>query len=171
MNNINNMMTSITVILKNNNLKELSLGDIDELSDPTYIIWYDNDCTPYEDPVIKITRDDSGLSFEVDARDFGNTVTIQDYDIDRLEWWQSIHACVLEVLEQDGKHRCPACGKILKGRQKYCSETCRKFAAPAPTVHEVAELANKRINQLVGRIAGSNRKLKNELIEKYSITL
>lgn len=130
MNNISNLMASVLAILKNNNLNELSLGDMDELSDPTYVIWWDNSGTPYEDPVIKITSDNDGLSFKIDARDFGNTVTVQDYDIDRLEWWQSIHANMLEVLQRDGKRRCPVCGKPLKVHQQFCSDSCRKFATP-----------------------------------------
>lgn len=171
MNNISNTMASIVAILTNNGITELSLANYDELNDPAYVIWFDNDGVPYDDPVVKIMLEDTQLSVEVEARNFSNNITLQDYEIDRLEWWRCLHASVLEVLEQDGKHRCPACGKILKGQQKYCSETCRKFVAPAPTILEVAELANKRINQLAGRIAGPNRKLKNELIKKYSITL
>lgn len=171
MNNISDTMASIVAIFTNNGLTELSLANYDELNDPAYVIWFDNDRVPYDDPVVKIMLEDTQLSVEVEARNFSNNITLQDYEIDRLEWWRCLHASVLEVLEQDGKHRCPACGKILKGQQKCCSETCRKFIAPAPTIHEVAELANNRINQLAGRIAGSNRKLKNELIEKYSITL
>ena len=88
-----------------------------------------------------------------------------------LEWWQSIHACVLEVLESDGKRRCPACGKPLQAQQKYCSETCRKFAMPQPTPQKVAELANERIRKLIARIAQGNRKLKQSLTEEYFIKL
>lgn len=171
MNNINNLMASIAAILTHNNISELSLGDIDELNDPTYVIWYDNHGTPYDDPVIKVMRDDEGLSFEVDARDFGNTITVQDYDIDREEWWKGIRDNMLEVLQRDGIRRCPACGKPLKGHQQFCSDTCRKFMAPPPTLHEVTEMANSRIRQLIEQIAGTDRKLKKELIQKYSITL
>lgn len=152
MNNISDLMASITTILTNNNLSELSLGDIDELTDPTYVIWYDNNGSPYDDPVIKVMRDDEGLSFEVDARDFGNTVTVQDYDVDRLEWWQGIRDNILEVLQRDGTRRCPVCGKPLKGRQQFCSDTCRRSATPPPTIKEVTEVANRRIRTLVNTI-------------------
>lgn len=142
MNNISDLTASILAILKNNNLNELSLGDITELSDPTYIIWWDNNGTPYEDPVIKVTSDNDGLSFEVDARNFGNTVTIQDYDIDRLEWWQGIHANMLEVLRRDGTPRCPACGRTLKKHQQFCSDACRKFSFFAPATQDISKMTN-----------------------------
>lgn len=171
MDNISNIMAAIVAILKNNGLTELSLENYNELNDPAYIIWFDDDGTPYDDPVIKVIVEDSEISVEVEARNFSNNVTLQDYEIDRLEWWQGIHACVLEVLENDGKRRCPACGKPLRTRQKYCSETCRKFAMPQPTPQKVAELANKRIQKLIARVAQGNRKLRAELIEKYIVKL
>ncbi len=171
MDNISNIMAAIVAILKNNGLTELSLENYDELNDPAYIIWFDDDGTPYDDPVIKVIVENSEISVELEARNFSNNVTLQDYEIDRLEWWQGIHACVLEVLENDGKRRCPTCGKPLRARQKYCSETCRKFAMPQPTPQKVAELANKRIQKLIARIAQGNRKLRAELIEKYTVKL
>lgn len=171
MDNISNIMAAIVAILKNNGLTELSLENYDELNDPAYIIWFDDDGTPYDDPVIKVIVEDSEISVELEARDFSNNVTLQAYEIDRLEWWKSIHACVLEVLESDGKRRCPACGKPLRARQKYCSETCRKFAMPQPTPQKVAELANERIRKLIARIAQGNRKLKQSLTEEYFIKL
>lgn len=171
MDNISNIMAAIVAILKNNGLTELSLENYDELNDPAYIIWFDDDGTPYDDPVIKVIVENSEISVELEARNFSNNVTIQAYEIDRLEWWRGIHACVLEVLENDGKRRCPVCGKPLRARQKYCSETCRKFAMPQPTPQKVAELANKRIQKLIARIARGNRKLRAELIEKYTVKL
>lgn len=171
MDNISNIMAAIVAILKNNGLTELSLGDYAEQDDPTFIIWFDNDGTPYDDPVIKVIVADSEVSVEVEARNFTNNATIQAYEIDRLEWWQNIHTSVLQVLENDGKRRCPACGKPLRARQKYCSETCRKFAMPQPTAQEIAELANKRIQKLIAHIAQGNRKLKRSLTEEYTIKL
>lgn len=171
MDSISNIMAAIAAILTNNGLTELSLENYEELNDPAYVIWFDNDGQPYDDPVIKVVVEDSQISVEVEARQFGNTVTVQDHEIDRLEWWQSIHACILEVLGRDRQRRCPACGKPLSPQQKYCSETCRKFAMPRPTVQEIAELANKRIQQLIARIARGNRKLKQSLTEKYLIKL
>lgn len=171
MDNISNIMAAIAAILTNNGMTELSLENYEELNDPAYVIWFDNNGQPYDDPVIKVVVEDSQISVEVEARQFGNTVTVQDHEIDRLEWWQSIHACILEVLGRDGQRRCPACGKPLGPQQKYCSETCRKFAMPQPTVQEIAELANKRIQKLIARIARGNRKLKQSLTEEYFIKL
>lgn len=171
MNNISNIMAAIVAIFNNNGLTELSLGNYNELNDPAYVIWYDNDGYPYDDPVVKVMVEDSEISVEVEAREFGNTVTLQSHEIDRLEWWLCIHASMLEVLEQDGKRRCPACGKPLRTRQKYCSETCRTFATPKPTAGEIAEKANKHIRQLIARIAKGDRKLKRQLTEKFIITL
>lgn len=171
MDNISNLMAAIVAMMKNNGLTELSLGDYAEQEDPTFIIWFDDDGTPYDDPVIKVIVENSEISVELEARNFSNNVTIQAYEIDRLEWWQCIHACVLEVLENDGKRLCPACGKPLRSRQKYCSETCRKFAMPQPTPQKVAELANKRIQKLIAHIAQGNRKLKQSLTEEYFIKL
>lgn len=148
MNNISDLTASVSAILKNNNLNELSLGNIDELSEPTYIIWWDNNCTPYEDPVIKVMNDGDGLSFEVEARNFGNTVTVQDYDIDRVEWWQSIHANMLEVLQRDGIHRCPACGKPVKAHQQFCSDSCRKFAT---SIQDIAKVESNHTQPDEGR--------------------
>ena len=170
MDNISNIMASVVAILTNNGLTELSL-EYNELNDPAYVIWYDNDGYPYDDPVVKVMVEDSEITVEVEAREFGNTVTLQSHEIDRLEWWQCIHASVLEVLEQDGKRRCPACGKPLRARQKYCSESCRKFAVPQPSVEEIAEKANKHIHQLIARIAKCDRKLKRQLTGKYIIKL
>lgn len=169
MDNISNIMAAIVAIFKNNGLTELSFGNYDELSDPAYIIWFDDDGTPYDDPVVKVMVEDGQISVEVEARNFSNNAVIQDYDIDRLEWWKSIHTNVLEVLEQDGKRCCPSCGKPLRARQKYCSATCRNFAAPQPTAQEITELANKRIRQLIARIAQGDRKLKRTLTEKFII--
>ena len=171
MDNISNIMAAIAAILTNNGMKELSLENYEELNDPAYVIWFDNDGQPYDDPVIKVVVEDSQISVEIEARQFGNTVTVQDHEIDRLEWWQSIHACILEVLGRDGQRHCPACGKPLGTQQKYCSETCQKFAMPQPTAQEIAELANNRIRKLIARIARGNRKLKQSLAEEYFIKL
>lgn len=171
MDNISNIMAAIAAILTNNGMTELSLENYEELNDPAYVIWFANNGQPYDDPVIKVVVEDFQISVEVEARQFGNTVTVQDHEIDRLEWWQSIHACILEVLGRDGQRRCPACGKPLGPQQKYCSETCRKFAMPRPTPQKVAELANTRIKKLIGQIAGGNRKLRAELTEKYIVKL
>lgn len=171
MDNISNLMAAIVAILKNNSLTELSLENYDELNDPAYIIWFDNDGMAYDDPVIKVVVEDSQISVEVEARQFGNTVTVQDHEIDRLEWWKCIHACILEVLGRDGQRRCPACGKTLGPQQKYCSETCRKFAMPQPTTREIVELANKRIRKLIACVAEDDRKLRQSLTDEYIIKI
>lgn len=171
MDNISNIMASIVAIFNNNGLTELPLENYDELNDPAYVIWFDDDGSPYDDPVIKVIVEDDQISVEVEARNFSNNVVLQDHEIDRLEWWQCIHASLLEVLEQDGKRRCPACGKPLRTRQKYCSESCRTFATPKPTAGEIAEKANKHIRQLIARIAKGDRKLKRQLTERFIIKL
>lgn len=171
MNNPSNLMAAIAAILQNNGLTELRIEDYEQLNAPTYIIWFDNDGVPYDDPVVKVMVEDFSLSVEVEAREFAENVTLQDYDIDRLEWWRGIHANILEVLQRDGKRRCPACGKPLKGKQKFCSETCRAFAAPPPTAQEIADKANKHIRELITRIAPNDRKFKRQLTEKYIIKL
>lgn len=171
MNNINSIKAAIVAIFKNNGLSELSLGNYDELSDPAYIIWFDDDGSPYDDPVVKVMVEKDHISVEVEARNFSNNAIIQEDEIDRLNWWRCIHTCVLEVLEQDGKRRCPSCGKLLRSRQKYCSATCRKFATPKPTAEEIAEKANKHIQALIALIAKGDRKLKRQLTEKFIITL
>lgn len=136
---IKDLQDAIRNILVNNGLTELCLGEPDELDDPTYIIWYDRHCEPHEDPVLKVCLEDEGIAVEVEARSFGNTITVYDYDIDRIEWWKGIHANILEVLERDGKRRCPACGRTVKGKQRYCGAGCRDFMTPGPTVEQVAE--------------------------------
>ena len=83
-----NIMASIVAILTNNGLTELSLGDYDELHDPAYIVWFDDDGSPYDDPVIKVMVEDNTVSVEVEAREFANNVTLQDYEINRPEWWR-----------------------------------------------------------------------------------
>ena len=136
---IKDLQDAIRNILVNNGLTELCLGEPDELDDPTYIIWYDRHCEPHEDPVLKVYLENEGIAVEVEARSFGNTITVYDYDIDRIEWWKGIHANILEVLERDGKRRCPACGRTVKGKQRYCGAGCRDFMTPGPTVEQVAE--------------------------------
>lgn len=89
---IKDLQDAIRNILVNNGLTELCLGEPDELDDPTYIIWYDRHCEPHEDPVLKVYLENEGIAVEVEARSFGNTITVYDYDIDRIEWWKGIHA-------------------------------------------------------------------------------
>ncbi len=171
MDNISNLMAAIVAILKNNGLTEISFGDYEDQEDPTFIIWFDNDGTPYDDPVVKVIVKDSEITVEVDARDFSNNVTLQAYEIDRLGWWECLKASIRGVPQHAGKRRCPACGKPLRARQKYCSETCRKFATPLPTPQKVAELANKRIRKLIARVAQGDRKLKRSLTDEYIIKI
>ena len=162
---IKDLQDAIRNILVNNGLTELCLGEPDELDDPTYIIWYDRHCEPHEDPVLKVCLEDEGIAVEVEARSFGNTITVYDYDIDRIEWWKGIHANILEVLERDGKHRCPACGRTVKGKQRYCGAGCRDFM----TVEQVAEKANRNIRKLASLAAGKDKAYRKRLIEKYTV--
>ena len=170
MSDIERLQECVRNILINNGLTELSLGEPDELNDPAYIVWYDRHCQPNDDPVLTVRLEEGGnISVEVEARNFGNTVTVYDYDIDRIEWWESIRANMLEVLERDGKHRCPACGKPVKGKSKYCSAGCRDSMTPGPTVEQVAEKANRNIRKLASLAAGKDKAYRKRLIEKYTV--
>lgn len=171
MNTINDLQAAARNILLNNGLTELPLGETGELSDPTYIIWYDNDCQPYDDPVQKVRIEEDGIAVELYARDFGSTVTVYDYDINRIEWWEGICANMLEVLGRDGRRRCPACGKPLKQKRQYCNVNCRKLMAPEPTVKQVVAEANRNIRRLAGLAAGKDKAYKKRLIEKYTVGL
>lgn len=171
MKRIEDLQAAVRNILVNNGLTELSLGEPDELNDPTYIIWYDRHCEPNDDPVSKVLFEETGIAVEVQARSFGNTITICDYDIDRIEWWEGIHANMLEVLERDGRRRCPVCGKPLKGNRKYCSAECRKSMMPELTVEQVVKNANRNIRELAGLIAGKDKAYRKQLIEKYTVGL
>lgn len=133
MDNIKDLQAAVRNILVNNGLTELSFGNPDELTDATYIVWYDNHCDPYDDPVLKVFLEDTEIAVEVEARSFGNTITVYDYDINRLEWWEGIRANMLEVLERDGN---------------------RKPATPEPTVEQVVKKANRSIHRQTSRTAG-----------------
>lgn len=169
MNNVKSIQGSIVAILMNNNLDELSLDGIEELADPVYVIWYDNDGTPHEDPVIKVVCKNSKLSFEVEARDFDQIITLYDCDIED-KWLRWIRDNMITVLQNAGKRVCPVCGKLLRRRRRYCSDSCHSLDCP-PTIKNVAESANKNIRALVGLVAGKDRKLRKQLNEKYMIRL
>ena len=171
MNSINDLQAAVRNILLNNGLTELSLGEADELSAPTYIIWYDNDCQPYDDLVSKVCLEDSGIAVEVEARSFGNTITVHDYDIGLIAWWEGIRTNMLEVLERDGRRRCPACGKPLKRKRQFCCDNCRKLMAPEPTVKQVMDKANRNIRRLAALAAGKDKAYKKRLIDKYTVGL
>lgn len=171
MNSIHKLQDSIRTILINNGLTELSFNDKDELTDPTYIIWYDNDCQPYEDPVLKVYLKETGLSVELDARNFGNTVKVYDYDIDRKEWWEGIHANILEILERDSRRRCPVCGKPLVGNKKYCTADCRHVMASPLTVEQALAKANRNIHRLAKLAAGKDKRYLKQLMNKYTISV
>lgn len=169
MENIKDLQTAVRDILVNNGLSELSFGKPDELNDPTYIVWYDRHCEPNDDPVTKVFLEGTGIAVEVEARSFGNMITVYDYDIDRREWWEGIRANLLEVLGRDGRRRCPVCGKPLKGNRRYCSGGCRELAMPERTVEQLAKKANRNIRYLASLAAGKNKAYKERLIKKYSI--
>ena len=79
------------------------------------------------------------------------------------------HANILEVRERDGKRRCPACGRTVKGKQRYCGAGCRDFMTPGPTVEQVAEKANRNIRKLASLAAGKDKAYRKRLIEKYTV--
>ena len=154
MDSIKKLQAAVRNILVNNGLTELSFGEPDELTDATYIVWYDRHCDPYDDPVLKVFLEDTEIAVEVEARSFGNTITVYDDDINRLEWWEGIRANMLEVLERDGNRRCPICGKPLKGKRRHCSDGCRKPATPELTVEQVVKKVNRNIRRQTNRTVG-----------------
>lgn len=168
MESINDLQKAVRDILVNNGLTELSLGEPNELNDPTYIVWYDRHCKPNDDPVLKVFLENTGIAVEVEARGFGNTVTVYDYDIDRREWWEGIRDNLLEVLGRDGRRRCPVCGKPLKGNRRYCGSDCRKLAAPKPTAEQVVKKANRNIRRLASLAAGKDKAYRKRLVKEYS---
>lgn len=154
MTDINKVKVAMAAILINNHLSELVLDDPDELDDPVRVVWYDKDNYPYEDYVTKVMWDGKELSLEVEANEFPEHETLYEYDFafTNVEWLSGIRDNMLETLRNQGLNPCPVCGKPLKGRQRYCSDACRKTAAPPPTVQEVIDTANRRIRTLVNKL-------------------
>lgn len=111
MNTIKDWKDSIKALLTDNGLTHISLKDPEEEHGKVFIIWFDNAGNPYDDPISDVRLEDYGLSFEVDARNFGNTIIVPDDEIDRTEWWEEIHASVLRALQRDGKSGLPSCDK------------------------------------------------------------
>lgn len=111
MRNINDFKKVIADLLTDNGLTHISLKDPGEGHGQIFIIWFDNDGNPYDDPISDVRLKDSGLFFEVNARSYGNTITVPDDEINRLEWWEEIHAGVLRALQRDGKSGIPSCKK------------------------------------------------------------
>ena len=127
-NNIETVIASITAILHNNGLSELSLDDTDELTEPTNVVWYDKDGNPYDDRVTGVFWDGEELSLEVEASEFSQRERIYSYDFafSNIDWLRGVRDNMLEVFQRDGRRRCPACGKVLSGEDKYCSDECRR---------------------------------------------
>lgn len=78
---------------------------------------------------------------------------------------------MLEVLERDGRRRCPVCGKPLKGNRKYCCAECRKIMMPELTEERVVKKTNRNIRELAGLAAGKDKAYRKRLIEKYTVGL
>ena len=81
--------------MEDNNLTKL---DISDATDPTYVIWYDNDNDPHEGQAIEIGYDGKELSLKVETE--SNPITIYEDDpaFESLKWLASIHDNVLEAL-------------------------------------------------------------------------
>lgn len=126
----NTLIASMEAILRNNNLSGLSLGDTDELTEPTNVVWYDKDGYPYDDRVTGVLLEDGELALEVEASQFEHPERIYRYDFafTNPDWLQNIRDNMLEVLQRDGQRRCPVCGKVLAGEDEYCSAECRRQA-------------------------------------------
>lgn len=93
-------------VLVENNITELSFGDIDELADPTYIIWFDKDCLPHEDPVIAIRLENNNLCLVINARESEEHIDLEenssDFVFENDQWLYQILGNVVEVLEKQG---------------------------------------------------------------------
>lgn len=122
------LTASMKAILRNNDLCELSLGDTDELTEPTNVVWYDKDGDPYDDRVTGVLLEDGELALEVEASQFSHPERIYRYDFAFTNpgWLRNIRDNMLEVLQRDGQRRCPVCGKVLAGEDEYCSAECRR---------------------------------------------
>lgn len=141
----------MAAILRNNGLTELNIRDTEEC---TYVVWYDRHDALHDDPVQTVCWNGEELSLVVEDRDHGGTVILYESNdaFDRIDWLQSIRSNMIEALQEQGRRPCPVCGKPLKGRQRYCSDACRKTATPTPTVHEVIDTANRHIRALVSKL-------------------
>lgn len=92
------LLASIKELLTTNNLSVLDFGDPDEQTEPVYIIWYEHD-VPHDDPVLKVFLDGDGLSLEIDAREFGNTIRLYEDDFaHEVNWLSGIRDNVIEAL-------------------------------------------------------------------------
>lgn len=166
------LIVSLEAILRNNNLTELTLVIDEDEDDTTYVIWYDEDGYPYDDPVTKVLLEEDALCLEVAAREFKDPERLDcdAFPFKHAPWLESIRENMLEMLERDGQRRCPFCGKIAADQQRYCSQECRELDNP-PTPQQVAEVANKRIDELIDRIAQNEGELRRTLSEKYTISI
>lgn len=91
----NEIRASIVSALEDNNLTKL---DISDATDPTYVIWYNNDNDPHEGQAIEIGYDGKELSLKVETE--SNPITIYEDNpaFESLKWLASIHDNVLEAL-------------------------------------------------------------------------
>lgn len=91
----NEIRTSIIAALEDNNLTKL---DISDATEPTDVIWYNNDNDPHEGQAIEISYDGKELSLKVEND--GKPITISENDpaFESLKWLDSIHDNVLEAL-------------------------------------------------------------------------
>lgn len=115
------LLASIKDLMTSNNLTEVDLSVLDaEQTELAYVIWYDNDATPYDDPVLKVLLDEDSLSLEVDARNFGNTIRLYEDDFaHKVNWLSCIRDNMIEVLEM------------------------RELAVPEPLEYKFAELSDR----------------------------
>lgn len=94
------LLASIKELLTINNLTKLDFGDPDDQTEPVNVIWYDKHSYPYDDPVLKVFLDSDGLSLEIDAREFGNTVRLYEDDFaHNINWLVGIRDNVIETLK------------------------------------------------------------------------
>lgn len=91
----NEIRASIIAALEDNNLTELNISDA---TDPTYVIWYDNDNDPHEGQALEICYDGKELSLKVENEGAPITIYEDDPAFESLKWLDSIHDNVQEAL-------------------------------------------------------------------------
>lgn len=91
----NEIRASIVSALEDNNLTRL---DISDATDPTDVIWYNNDNDPHEGRAIEISYNGKELSLKVETESDPITISETDPAFESLKWLDSIHDNVQEAL-------------------------------------------------------------------------
>lgn len=90
------LIEAIKQIFQDNNLTEIDISDV---SDSTYVIWWDNDNNPAEGQVIEVHYDGEELSLKVDTEDKPVTLYESDFALESPVWLDSIYNNMIEILK------------------------------------------------------------------------